>query len=296
MKFIIIGSQGFIGSHLFDYFSKNNPTWGADIQPIDKPNYFYIDPEKDDFEIAFQNEKYDVCINASGNGLVSRSVSDPDFDYRLNTHNVYKILSNIRKYNPACKFIQLSSAAVYGNPVALPIHEDHPLNPISPYGYHKLITEELCRMYTQLFGVPTAIVRIFSVYGPRLQKQLFWDTYHKYLKNKQVELFGAGTESRDFIYIDDLVRAFDLIIQKSPFQADIYNAGSGEADTIRDVSTLFLSLLDKEAYPQFSHVTKAGDPVHFQADIQKLKDLGFTASTDLRQGLTHYIEWIKEKK
>ena len=98
----------------------------------------------------------------------------------LNVSNVFKQLDAIRKFQPGCKYINLSSAAVYGNPESLPISEDHHLDPISPYGNHKKMAEEVCADFYTNYRIPTCSLRIFSAYGAGLQKQLFWDLgYHK---------------------------------------------------------------------------------------------------------------------
>ena len=174
MKILIVGSRGFIGSHCVDYFEKNNEVWGCDVVLDYASNhYFSIDAVDSDFQNIFQQQKFDVCINCSGAANVPFSLERPINDFKLNTLNVFKLLEAIRLYAPGCKFINMSSAAVYGNPLSLPIKESDKRNPVSPYGLHKLMAEIVCEEFYHFWGMKTCSLRIFSAYGPRLKKQLF---------------------------------------------------------------------------------------------------------------------------
>lgn len=305
MKILIIGSDGFIGSHCSIFFKKKAfEVFEAGIRnDINTPNYFVLNPAQTDFTDVFVSNTYDVCINASGSANVGFSFEKPDIDYELNVLNVQKLLVAIRKYNPKCKFINFSSAAVYGNPNKLPIQENFPTHPLSPYGFHKLQSEYLLKEYHKFFGLHTCNVRIFSAYGRRLKKQLFWDLYQKALQlnqNEKVELFGTGEESRDFIFIDDLLQLIDKIIENSSFCGEVINAASGVECKIKDVVETFYTLLyqnlDRKVNYDFSGKVKIGDPNNWKADISLAKTLGFVPQFDTFEGLTNYTKWLKELK
>ena len=144
MKILIIGSQGFIGRHCVEYFKSSCEIYQAGTKKSEAVNYIYLDKGNTNFEQLFIKKKYDVCINASGSANVAFSFQNPFIDFNLNVANVSKILDAIYKHNSECKFINFSSAAVYGNPKYLPIDENHSNNPISPYGLHKLQSENFC--------------------------------------------------------------------------------------------------------------------------------------------------------
>jgi len=297
MKILIIGSKGFIGSHCVSYFKKDHDVWGCDVvHDYLNPNHFTISGSYSDFTDAFTKVKYDVCINCSGAASVPESLANPLRDYELNTANVFRILDSIRKFNPDCKFITLSSAAVYGNPRELPINENHNLAPVSPYGKHKLQSEEICREFYNDFGIQTCTLRIFSAYGPRLKKQLFWDLYQRSRKSHSLELFGTGRESRDFIFISDIIEALRVVIDNASFCGEAINVASGEESYIEDAARIFLDKIGWNGQLSFSGENRAGDPINWKADITRLKAFGFSPKVTMNDGLMEYAKWLNENK
>jgi dTDP-glucose 4,6-dehydratase/UDP-glucose 4-epimerase len=295
MKILIIGSMGFIGQHLFRYFSeKGNEVWGADVvyDYINKDRFFLIDASNSDYNSVFQSSEYNLCVNCSGAANVPESLKNPLHDYTLNTINVFSILEAISKFQPACKFINLSSAAVYGNPKHLPVKEDSIPDPLSPYGFHKLQAEQICKEFYDFYNINTCSLRIFSVYGPGLKKQLFWDLYSKAKSGVPFSLFGTGDESRDYIYILDLVRVIEMIAQHSAFNADIINVANGVEILIKDVVSIFFGLFDHEIRYSFSGETREGDPVNWMADITKLVSYGYQPAFTIERGLENYYKWV----
>jgi UDP-glucose 4-epimerase len=299
MNILIIGSKGFIGSHAYNYFSlqKGVECWGCDVV-VDyvEPRYILIDSSNSDFHEIFEKHQFDICINCSGAASVPDSLINPFRDFLLNTLNVLKILDAIRKYTPNCKFINLSSAAVYGNPSKFPVAECDISNPISPYGTHKLFAEEICREYYQYFGIQTCSLRIFSAYGPGLKKQLFWDLYKKQQVSNKVDLYGSGKETRDFIYVTDIVKAIDCVIKKGLLIGDRINVANGKAVEIASVATYFVKLFSSENTIEFTNKVRTGDPQNWCADTSKLNSLGYEESVNMETGLKKYKEWLIENE
>lgn len=297
MKILIIGSSGFIGSHCVDYFSnKGFEVWEADVNASQKEKFYKIERHNSDFSAAFKENKFDVCINASGSAHVGFSFENPSQDFELNVVNVQKILVAIRDYNSNCNFINFSSAAVYGNPKVLPIAENSICKPLSPYGFHKLQSELLLTEYHKFFGLHTCSLRVFSAYGPGLRKQLFWDLYQKAIDNEIVSLFGSGTETRDFIYIDDLIQILDLVIHHSSFQGSIYNVASNTETTIAQAAKVFIKEFSPQKKLAFNGETKIGDPNNWVADITGIIQMGFQKTFSLEEGIKKYVLWLKELK
>lgn len=299
MNVLIIGSKGFIGRHLYSYFgSKGHKVWGADViaDYSGEGNYFLIDVSNSDFNTVFSQTSFDLCINCSGAASVPDSIRNPYRDYSLNTVNVFRILEAIRKRQPGCSFLNLSSAAVYGNPLRLPVAEDAPVAPMSPYGIHKLQAEQICSEFNEFYNIPTCSVRIFSVYGPGLRKQLFWDLHNKISSGIPFTLFGTGNESRDFIYVTDLAKAIETVIEAKAFGGDIINIANGQEIRIKDVVEIYAGFFNHNQRWSFSGEVREGDPLNWQADISKLRSLGYSPVVDMKSGLQTYFEWASEEK
>lgn len=296
MKILVIGSKGFIGSHCVDYFSKNNEVWGCDvILDYNRTNYFFIESVDSNFNEIFLKNKFDVCINCSGAASVPFSLEKPLNDFNLNTLNVCKILDGIRQFNPECKYINMSSAAVYGNPEKIPIMESDRMVPVSPYGFHKVMAENICKEYSRFWGVKTCCLRIFSAYGPGLRKQIFWDMYHKFITQDNIELWGTGRESRDFVYISDIIKIIELAIYKSSFDGQSVNVANGEQITIAHVAMAFVKELNSLKKISFNNSVRKGDPLNWQADIKIIQSWGYNKSISLEQGIKKYISWIEKE-
>jgi UDP-glucose 4-epimerase len=296
MKVLIIGSEGFIGKHLHRYMKdQGHEVWGADVvtRYADQEKYFLVDASNSDFSSVFRHCQYDLCVNCSGAASVPESLKNPVRDYFLNTVNVFKLLDAIRNEQSHCRFINLSSAAVYGNPDQLPVSEAAIPNPLSPYGIHKLQSEQICREFYEFHKIPTCSLRIFSVYGPGLQKQLFWDLMKKARSGEAFSLFGTGRESRDFIFVSDLVRVIELVNEHSAFEADVINVANGEEVFIQDAVSVFFSFFDEEISYSFSGDSRKGDPVNWKADISKLRSYGYQAEMDMPGGLEAYYNFNK---
>jgi UDP-glucose 4-epimerase len=255
--------------------------------------YYKVSILSPDFESIFVNHVFDVCINASGSGNVGFSVSLPFSDFEANTHAVAKVLDTIRKLQPNCKYIHISSAAVYGNPLELPVNESASIAPLSPYGYHKWMSEILCQEFHRLFQLKVCIIRPFSVYGEQLKKQLFWDVCLRLQSDDTILLSGTGRESRDFIHINDLLRLIELLIDQSSFSGEAYNAASGREVTIREIADYFEGYFNGIKKIEFSGEVRKGDPLNWRANISAIQALGFTCSVSLEAGLKNYIRWFE---
>lgn len=296
MNILVIGSGGFIGKHLCT-FLKDKQRYALFYCDINNNGgnepFLKIDSKEPDFDKIFGQQDFDLCINCSGAASVPLSLSEPLLDYYLNVVNVFRILDAIRKNKPSTKFINLSSAAVYGNPLSLPVSETMLPAPVSPYGVHKLQAEQICNSFSTFFNVPTCSLRIFSAYGPGLQKQLFWDLYQKSKTSESIELFGTGEETRDFIFIDDLIKAIFIVVENAAFEGECINVANGKQWKIKDVVNHFYTHLGWKGEVKFKGTTRTGDPDFWEADINLLASIGFKPEFDIPAGLDQYVKWVK---
>lgn len=296
-KILVVGSKGFIGRNCVEHFKKDYDVWECDVilDYTDNPKYIAIDSVDSDFLEVFHREHFDICINCSGAASVPFSMEKPFNDFRLNTLNVYKLLEAIRTLQPDCKFITMSSAAVYGNPTALPITEDMQASPVSPYGYHKVMAERICEEYSRFWNIKTCCLRIFSAYGAGLRKQIMWDLFNKFSTKDVVELWGTGNETRDFIHVKDIVTAMELVINHCNFKGNIINVANGEQVKISTIAETFKKVLNSDKEIRFNNVTRPGDPLNWEANIDILKSFGYHKTIELEDGIKNYIAWAEKE-
>src|SRR5690606_30498045 len=174
--------------------------------------------------VTYANEP-DVIIHCAGSGSVSFSMSHPYEDYMRTVSSTAAVLEYVRLYSPETSVIYPSSAAVYGQVEYLPIKEHDPMCPVSPYGVHKRMAEELCHSYATNFQISVAIVRLFSIYGEGLKKQLLWDACCK-AENKGSCFSGTGQELRDWLHVDDAAHLVHALVPYAATACPIFNGAS----------------------------------------------------------------------
>lgn len=297
MKVLITGISGFIGHHVADKFS------GLDYEIVGIDNEkkdcifrtYVIDLLKDDIAIVLKSEKPDIIIHCAGLASVPYSFAHPEEDIQLNTVMVQRILFAMKECNMGnIRFIMLSSAAVYGQPMHLPVCETDELNPMSPYALHKKMAEDICLYFIRNFDFDIKIARIFSAYGPGLKKQIFWDMLQKINNDGQLNLFGTGNESRDYIFIEDIVEAIYLIAVNDTLNYIFWNVANGQEIFIKDLARLFVQ---KKKIPYnkivFNGSIREGDPLNWCADISRLALIGYKRQVSIEEGIDRYIRWAE---
>jgi nucleoside-diphosphate-sugar epimerase/glycosyltransferase involved in cell wall biosynthesis/ADP-heptose:LPS heptosyltransferase/GT2 family glycosyltransferase len=299
---LITGAHGFVGRNAAKFFHDSGyyvVGIGHGKWPTENHKDFGIDKWKE-ADITLGNleetgKDFDIILHCAGGSLVSYSVNHPFEEFDKTVISLAAVLEYMRLHNREAKLIYPSSAAVYGSKKNKPIKETYELNPISPYGFHKRIAEELIESYHNNFNIKAAIVRFFSIYGKGLKKQLLWDACNKFnLDDKEVIFFGTGEETRDWINIEDAVRLIHKLT-KSDKDFEIVNGASGIKVTIKEVLNLMAEEFSNRKV-LFSGNFREGDPRYYHADPKKAFETGWRPDISLKKGIKEYVQWYKSKK
>ncbi len=235
----------------------------------------------------------DVVVHCAANGSVPYSLTHPLDAFRRTVQTTAEVLEFCRSLPRPPVVVYPSSAAVYGAAPDKALSESSPSIPVSPYGFHKRMTEDLLASYALHGGGHAAIVRFFSIYGPGLDKQLLWDASKKLTANEPLVTFwGNGGETRDWLHVSDAARLIVAVAQlEGPFT--VLNGGSGQRSTVLDSLTLLREQLGSSSNIEFNGEVRAGDPRHYLADMTRAHAIGWLPKVSLREGFQEYAKWFK---
>lgn len=236
--------------------------------------------------------KPDAIVHCAGSSSVGFSFENPAQDFDRTAGTTVEVLEYLRTSAPDTALVYPSSAAVYGRAATLPTREDSHLEPISPYGVHKKIAEDLCRSYARSFGVRVAIVRIFSAYGVELRKQLLWDACRKATVGDS-RFAGTGRETRDWVNGEDVARLLLIAVHHATRDAPVANGASGTEVAVGDILGLLFETLGASAHPTFSGSVRTGDPERYAGDPSRANAWGWIPSRSWQDGVREYVEWFR---
>ncbi len=297
----VTGASGFLGRHVarqlaaqglrvagtgFDcWFGQDHRDWGLEHWQDGLVSLESLE------RLARDAGEPSAVYHCAGGGDVGYSLSHPREDFQATVVSTVEVLEFARLRSPGMRVVYPSSAAVYGAAKTLPLREDLPPNPISPYGLHKRMAEDLCRNAGARYGVPVALVRYFSLYGNGLRKQLIWDACTK-ARAGDFTFFGTGEEQRDWLHVTDAARLLCLAGEHATPNCPVVNGATGMGVSIREVLTRLGALLDPPRAPGFSQAARDGDPRHLVADVAAASAWGFAPQVDLDAGLAAYVAWF----
>ena len=302
MNVLIIGGNGFIGSHLVDIFLQN----GHKVRVFDYSSEKYRDKIKDvDYRIFnFDNTAeltesladIDIVYHLAGSSVPSTSNLDPAMEIQKNLLPTIRLLEIMVKLNTK-KIVYFSSGGtVYGNSIISPIHEDQNLAPISSYGIIKVTIEHYLKLYERLYGIKALIIRPSNPYGPRQGHQFTQGVISTFLRKiqsgEELTVFGDGKSTKDYIYISDLVEAcYKLSLSNDSSE---YNIGSGIVASINEIIEVISEVTKKRPKINYTE-SKEYDVQNFVLDISKLKKvIKWLPKISLRDGIQKHWDWIIE--
>lgn len=298
---LITGAHGFVGRHIARHCATHgwrvigigHGRWNSVRERTSWGITRWSDAEINVASLLLSEVVPDVIYHCAGSGSVSFSLEQPYQDFHRTVSTTLEVLEYMRLHAPNARLIYPSSAAVYGVVQDMPISEDVFPKPLSPYGSHKLMAENLCREYASHYGLSIAIIRLFSVYGPGLQKQLLWDACQK-LSAGLYSFFGTGAEQRDWLHIDDTVDLLEKATRAASPDCLVINGGTGTGVTVSEILGHLFSVMGAAHRPTFSGALKEGDPAHYIADIEKARALGWKPEITWHQGVGQYAEWFRK--
>ena len=305
MKALVTGCAGFIGSHLADRLLRE----GYDVTGIDCFTDYYSRAIKEEniatalehknFELVEEDllsiddyPEVDYVFHEAAQAGVRKSWGK-DFEiYTRNNIEATQRLLEFYKDSNIKKFVYASSSSVYGD-AELPIKEDSLLKPVSPYGVTKLAGENLCYLYCKNYGVPAISLRYFTVYGPRQRPDM---AIHKFvnaiLNDEEITVYGKGTQTRDFTYVEDAVEA-NILSARGNVVGEVFNIGGGSRIHVNELIEKIEELVDKKADIKYIEKQK-GDVRDTWADVSKAKEiLHWVPKVNINSGLERFIEWYK---
>lgn len=304
MNVWVTGANGFIGRHLVRVLAdRDNRVHGIGhgmIADVDKHRLgleHWLNGEIDAANLnalAGRSGLPSAVFHLAGGSSVGQSIAQPLEDFSRTVASTARLLEWLRGSACDCRLIAVSSAAVYGAGHEGAIAVDAATLPMSPYGHHKLMMEQLCRSYANTFGVRSTVARLFSVYGPNLRKQLPWEICSRLQAGERnLALGGTGAEVRDWTDVRDVVRLLAELGERPQTEAfHVINAGSGIGTAVKRVAAMLAENWGGDISISYSGLVRAGDPPSLLADPAAVRTLGFGWKIPVEQGFADYVAWF----
>jgi len=302
LNVLVTGGCGFIGSHVAELLSREHSVYvldnlsGGSVENLRGLNVELIRGDIRDGEVVDRAvSRVDAVVHLAAVVSVAYSVERPEEVNDVNVAGTLRLLKACSRRGVR-RFVFASSCAVYGEPRRIPIDEDHPTAPLSPYAASKLAAEAYVHAYSAVSGLRYAILRIFNAYGPRQAHGEYGGVVARFicraLRGEPLVIYGDGRQTRDFIYVGDVAEAFRLALESGPANA-VYNVGTGVETSIRDLASAVVRVLG--ASVGIEHAPpRPGDVRRSRASIKRIsEDLGFRPRVTLEEGIRRTIPYYR---
>jgi len=316
-KVLITGGLGFIGSNLairlvelgadVTLVDSLIPTYGGNlwnVEPIKTRVRINISDVRDPFAMKYLIYGQDYLFNLAGQTSHVDSMENPETDLAINVQAQLQILEACRQHNPDVKVVFASTRQVYGRPLRIPVGEDHPLTPVDINGVHKLAAEHYHRLYNNIYGVRSVILRLTNTYGPRMRvvdaRQTFLGIWiRRLLEGEPILIYGDGSQLRDYNYVDDVVDALLMAAETDTCYGDVLNLGSQEVFSLSQTAEIFLDLHPdgQVSYVPFPKSRLSIDIGDYQGDFSRIRGaLGWSPKTNFRDGMRRTLEYYQQNR
>ncbi|MCL7390369.1 MAG: GDP-mannose 4,6-dehydratase [Thaumarchaeota archaeon] len=295
MKVLVTGSEGFVGRNLVKYLKDR----GFDVIGLDiSGGELRLDVTDFDALLrSLSNIDFDAVVHLSAIANIPESIRDPYRCFKVNVYGTLNILEIASRKNVK-RFIYASSANVYGLPLKLPVDEDTPLNPRTPYDYSKVAAETIVQSYWKTKKLPTVIFRSWKLFGEYdVPTTAIPSFIRACLKNETIKLYNSGRDTTDPTYIENYCIAIELALTREEAIGEVFNIGTGNEITIRQLAELIRKLTnsDSEIALLPPRTEEEKEPMRSYPSIEKIKKLlGYTPKTSLEEGLKRTIQYYKQ--
>jgi UDP-glucuronate 4-epimerase len=311
MKILVSGGAGFIGSHLverllelghqvvcvdnFDeYYPSRLKRWNI-ASALASPRFRLVEGDISDERLITElfAESFAVVVHLAARAGVRPSIEHPGLYARVNVQGTISLLEGSRRSNVQ-HFIFGSSSSVYGVSEDIPFREENgALLPASPYGASKLAAEVYCATYHRLYGLPVTCLRFFTVYGPRQRPDMAIHRFAQLIEDgKPVPMYGDGTTSRDYTYVDDIIEGITRVIPR-PDGYQIYNFGNSRTVGLRDLIATIEAALGKRAIISVQPDQPGDVPTTYASIERAVRRLGYEPRINVPEGVRRFVEWFR---
>lgn len=303
---LITGGAGFIGSSLANKLLPDNKivviddlSMGSFSNLDDSKSLTKIEgsvTDKSLLERVFEENDFDYVFHLAAVASVADSVARPYETHQVNFDSTMMILEILRENKKSLKrLVFSSSAAVYGDEPTLPKQEESIIRPLTPYAVDKFASEKMAMVYNDLYKVPASATRFFNVYGPKQNPKSPYSGFISILvdrlkNNTELTIFGDGEQSRDFVFIEDVIQALILIATSDQSRGQVYNVGTGEKTSLNDLIHQTENFVSKKMNISYGEA-REGDIKISVSDVSKLESIGYQPNFDLKEGLKKYLEY-----
>lgn len=297
MRVLITGSEGFVGWNLRRYLTEK----GYEVVGLDLKEGAELKADVSSMKSlwsALKNIEIDAIIHLAAIANVPKTLEDPYTCYKINSFGTLNILE-VAARKKVRRLIYASSANVYGVPLELPVREETPLNPRTPYDYSKVISEKLVESYHKHQGLPTVILRAWKLFGERdVPTTAIPRFITACLTGKPIELYNAGRDITDPTHILNYCHAVELSLKKEEAIGEVFNVGTGGKISIKDLAELIKKLTNSDSelklLPPRTEAEK--EPMKSYPSIEKIKKkLGYKPIITLKEGIKQTIEYYKRE-
>jgi UDP-glucose 4-epimerase len=306
MKILVSGGAGFIGSHAAGAMVADGHTvhvldnlaGGKRENVPDEAVFHHVDIRSENVAPLFERERYDVLVHHAAQMDVRRSVADPQFDADVNIIGFLNLMEAGKEHGLRKVVFASTGGAIYGEPEYTPQDESHPLRPLSPYGITKLCTERYLYYYEQEFGIAYVALRYANVYGPRQNPHgeagvvaIFAE---RMLDGKQPVIYGDGEQTRDYVYIKDVVKANMRALAYQ--HSGTFNVGTSRETNVNELFRAIRAIID-ESVEEVHEKGRPGEQRRSVLDISySERELGWAPEVELDHGLTETVDWFRNRQ